>query len=110
MACRDELGLLPEAELIESGFYECKACASEQRLIQDIVEAAGNDTYYDRAMAAFQLAEMFESYGWKPEAVEAKALDDLIVIRAEQVRFEMQKAKNSSGGRQQTTGEEGEVE
>lgn len=109
MGCRDDNGLLPRGELIESEFFDCAACSAEYDLILEIVEKSGDDSYYDRAMAAFQLAELFDSYDWKAETVEARALDELIVIRAEQVRFELQKIRNSSVAQHSTVGG-GEVE
>lgn len=86
---------VPRGELIESGFFECQACADEYELLCEIVEDAGSDAYYDRAMAALQLAELFERYDWQPESVEAKALDELIIVRAEQARYEIQQIRNS---------------
>lgn len=100
LGCRDDSGLLPRGELEESGFFECQACADEYQLLLDVVEKAGDDSYYDRAMAAFHLAEMFDSYKWTAGQVDALALDELIVIRAEKARYELQQARNASGSGQ----------
>ena len=92
--CWDYQGMIPRAELIEVDFFDCQACADEWELLGDIVEKCGDISFYHRAMAGFQLAELFERYGWTPDQVDAESFHDLMVVRAEQARYEIQQMRS----------------
>jgi len=92
--------MIPRDELVEIEFFECQACADEWQLLSDVVEHCGDLSFYHRAMSGFQLAELFERYGWRPAEVEAESFHDLLIVRAEQARYEVQQMKQ-----QQTTKE-----
>jgi len=93
--------MIARDELIEIEFFECQQCADEYFLLNEIVENCGDLSFYHRAMAGFQLAELFERYGWTPAEVDAESFHDLLVVRAEQARYEVQQMKAA----QQTTKE-----
>lgn len=81
---------------MELEFFDCPACADEFQLLSEIVENCGDLSFYHRAAGGFQLAELFERYGWRPAEVDAESFHDLLVVRAEQARYEVQQIKNAS--------------
>jgi len=95
-SCRLEVGELADAEELQAEeFFECPGCAFEYGLLEEFVKHGLEFEYFDRATAGFNLADQIERFGLTIAEVDAESVRDMMIVSAEQARFETQQIMNA---------------
>jgi hypothetical protein len=77
------------------GFFECPGCAFEYTLLGDFEKHAIEFEFFDRAMAGFTLANQIERFGVTIDRIDAASVRDMLIVTAEQARYETQQIMNA---------------
>lgn len=82
----------------QKSWFDCPGCAYEHTLFEGFVMHALELSLFDRVMAGFSLAGYVERFGLSLEEVDAWSVHDMLIVTAEQARFETQQIINAGQG------------